>query len=364
MCSVTAGAWLHAYTLSGVTWGTSSVNYYVNPNSKWMSQSAAISAVQTGAAAWDEQSQANIRLLYAGTTSGSTLGMNYKSEVFFRDGSNGAVAEGYYWYDGTGKIVDGDIVFWEGTVPFFFGSGCSNGVYTENVATHEFGHVLGLLHSAVSTATMYPSMASYCDRSWMTLDGDDVAAIERAYPPGSGGAPNTAPSISISSPLNSALFSDSAAITFSGAASDAQDGNLTSSLKWTSNLMFEQQIGTGGSFTRTLPAGVHIITATATDHGGLTGSELVTITVSIAPPSGGVLQVRAYKVRGFQQVDLTWSGISAAMVDIHRNGEVVATVANIGARTESLNQRGAGSYTYQVCAAGTSTCTNSVTASF
>ena len=114
-----------------------------------MSPNAAISAVQQAAAGWSQQSRANIQLVYAGTTTGSSLTLNSKNEVFFRNGSNGGnVAETYYWWDGTGKLVDADIVFYEGSYHFYTGSGCSAGIYVENVAIHEFGHVLGLGHTA------------------------------------------------------------------------------------------------------------------------------------------------------------------------------------------------------------------------
>ena len=47
---VVSGGDLHSYATSGHKWGTTSVSYYVNPQSIYVSSSAAISAVQTGAA--------------------------------------------------------------------------------------------------------------------------------------------------------------------------------------------------------------------------------------------------------------------------------------------------------------------------
>ena len=127
--------------------------------------------------------QASIQLVYAGTTTGTSLTMNNKNEVFFRNGSNGAsVAETYYWWDGTGKLVDADMVFYEGAFHFYAVSGCSGGIYVENVAIHEFGHVLGLSHSSARGATMSPSMSSYCDMTQLTLEADDIAGIESLYP--------------------------------------------------------------------------------------------------------------------------------------------------------------------------------------
>ena len=55
------------------------------------------------------------------------------------------------------QIIDADIVFWDEGFKFFAGtSGCSGGFYIEDIAAHEFGHALGLGHSTVSGATMYP----------------------------------------------------------------------------------------------------------------------------------------------------------------------------------------------------------------
>jgi hypothetical protein len=69
-------------------------------------------------------------------------------------------------------------------------------------------------------------------------------------------------------------------ITFTGSASDAEDGDLTAGLSWVSSL--DGAIGTGGSFSRSdLSVGGHTITATVTDSGGLAASEQITLTVLV-----------------------------------------------------------------------------------
>lgn len=107
------------------------------------------------------------------------------------------------------------------------------------------------------------------------------------YISGSGG--NTAPAVTITAPTNGASFASGTAVTFSGTASDTQDGNLSSSLAWTSSL--DGTIGSGASFsTSALSAGTHTITAAVTDSGGLAGSASITLTVT----SGGSVTVTFY----------------------------------------------------------------------
>ena len=45
---------------------------------------------------------------------------------------------------------------------------------------HEVGHVLGLGHSSVPGATMYPSV-SYCNNGPATIETDDKNAINHLY---------------------------------------------------------------------------------------------------------------------------------------------------------------------------------------
>ena len=104
-----------------------------------------------------------------------------------------------------------------------------------------------------------------------------------AYAAVNDGAPiNTAPSVAISSPANGTLFAQGATISFAATASDVEDGTLTSSLAWTSNI--DGAIGSGGSFSRTLSTGTHSIVASVADSGGRSGAGSVTITVSAPAP--------------------------------------------------------------------------------
>lgn len=83
------------------------------------------------------------------------------------------------------------------------------------------------------------------------------------------------------------------------------------------------------------------------------------------PPEEGItLSAVGYKVRGIKTVDLSWSGATSTSIDVYRDGALITTTANDGFHTDSTGQRGGGSLTYQVCEAGTSTCSNTVTVSF
>ena len=91
-------------------------------------------------------------------------------------------------------------------------------------------------------------------------------------PPG-----NAAPVVTITTPADGDAFASGATIAFAGSASDAEDGDLTANLAWSSDI--DGPLGSGGSFSRTLSDGEHTITASVADSVGLTASDAVTITV-------------------------------------------------------------------------------------
>lgn len=110
--------------------------------------------------------------------------------------------------------------------------------------------------------------------------------------------------------------------------------------------------------------GTYTVVLTVTDDGGATDSDSQAVTVS-EPSDGGIsLTATGYKLRGLHKADLEWSGATSTDVDVYRDGTVVATTANDGFHTDPIDQRGSGSYTYQVCEAGTTTCSSEATVSF
>jgi hypothetical protein len=164
---------------------------------------------------------------------------------------------------------------------------------------------------------------------------------------------NTAPTVTISSPQDGASFGSGASISFAGSASDKEDGTLTTTMVWKSDL--DGQIGTGGSFDGVLRDGTHTITASATDSGGLTGTANISITIG-----GGVdsinLRVTPRKVKTKYYADLEWDGATTATVDILRNFvRVIIDTPNDGFYKDNLGSRVSVPTYYQVCEHGSTT---------
>ncbi|HJR58620.1 MAG TPA: M36 family metallopeptidase [Vicinamibacterales bacterium] len=171
-----------------------------------------------------------------------------------------------------------------------------------------------------------------------------------------GGGGNTAPFVSITSPANNFSSPFGSTFNFAGTANDDLDGNVASSLSWTSSR--DGAIGSGASFsTTTLTEGTHTITASATDSGGLTGSASISVTVT---PAGGesniTLDAVGWKSKGKNLVNLTWFGANTATVDIYRNGVKILTTPNDNAETDSTGTKGSRTFTYKLCEANSSVC--------
>lgn len=172
-----------AYVALGASWQTPVVLYYINTTNFDLLPAAIAPAVRAGADAWPLQSGASFRFEFAGLTPRSTVTDDGVNLVVFRNASSGSAIATTYWWSSGNRIVDADIVFWGGAFRFFAGStGCANGFYIEDIAAHEFGHALGLGHSASSAATMYYATAP-CNSGNRLLDADDIAGVRALYPP-------------------------------------------------------------------------------------------------------------------------------------------------------------------------------------
>ena len=170
-----------AYSLNGPTWPQAQMSYVVNAANLDLPGLSAESAVRSGADAWVQQSAA-FRFVYGGSSSQTTNTLDNINLVLFRNASSGSAIATTYWWTSGSRIIDADVVFWDGAFRFFAGSsGCSGGFYIEDIAVHEFGHALGLGHSASGDATMYPSTSS-CNARNRSLDADDIAGARALYP--------------------------------------------------------------------------------------------------------------------------------------------------------------------------------------
>lgn len=99
------------------------------------------------------------------------------------------------------------------------------------------------------------------------------------------GVTNNTPVVTITQPASDSDLDG--VITFEGSVTDAEDDNaaLTAALAWNSSLDGAFTNSGGGPFDETLSVGTHIVTASVTDSGGVTGSATRTITVGVTVPT-------------------------------------------------------------------------------
>jgi hypothetical protein len=178
-----------AYVLNGPVWPGHSTTYVINTTNLDLPDDAVESAVRAGADTWALQTGGAFTFTFTGRSTQTTNGFDGTNLVVFRNASSGSAIATTYWWSSGSTIVDADIVFWDGGFQFFAGTtGCSNGFYIEDIAAHEFGHALGLGHSASPAATMYPTVSS-CATGNRVLDADDIAGVVALYPLGGPSAP-------------------------------------------------------------------------------------------------------------------------------------------------------------------------------
>ncbi|MCK4622077.1 MAG: Ig-like domain-containing protein [Desulfuromonadales bacterium] len=124
---------------------------------------------------------------------------------------------------------------------------------------------------------------------------------------------NTSPTVTITAPLDGSTFAEGTSISFAGTATDAEDGDLTASLAWTSSL--DGAIGTGGSFSAVLSVGNHTITASVKDSIGLTASASITVTVSANTPPTVTITAPTDGSTFTEGASITFSGTAAGIED-------------------------------------------------
>jgi hypothetical protein len=160
---------------------------------------AVVNAINNSSVGWNSAGSGTVVTATKGSVSGFSLG-DGTPMLNFRDPQNActgnclaATFTGYYSQrgDGSYRIYDADIVTntshsWTSQSEDPGGSGCSGEFYIEGVQVHEVGHGLGLGHSGVSGATMYPSVSA-CNNGPASIATDDANAINALYSGGGGG---------------------------------------------------------------------------------------------------------------------------------------------------------------------------------
>ncbi|HYC62859.1 MAG TPA: matrixin family metalloprotease [Thermoanaerobaculia bacterium] len=93
-----------------------------------------------------------------------------------------ATLTGYYIsQSGDDRIYDADV--YTNTAHQYYSSGesgCSGEYDINGIMVHEVGHVIGIGHSNVAGATMYPSVSA-CNAGNRTIEADDRAARDNLY---------------------------------------------------------------------------------------------------------------------------------------------------------------------------------------
>ncbi len=156
------------------------------------------------------------------------------------------------------------------------------------------------------------------------VTGDIVAFDHNSKHKGTRGgkSSNEAPVVEITNPTDGDSFVDgeTVPIAFEATASDAEDAGLTcGDLSWNSNR--DAAIGNGCSFSTTLSAGTHTITASITDSGDKTGTDSISITV------GNVVDTTSRFIRPVP------IGVSSGNVELYENkGRFYCSVGTLGTR--------------------------------
>ena len=236
---------------------------------------------------------------------------------------------------------------------------------TSMASPHVAGTAALMIASGITDpATLRSQLRSTADDLGVSgpdpLYGYGLVDAHEAAPP----APKNIPAVNITSPKDGASFVSGTTIQFIGTASDIEDGDLTTGLKWTSSK--DGIIGSGGSFSAILSDGTHTINAVVTDSGGKASSYSITINVgsSSSATIDSVLSINYYTEGGkntdahlriiVSLIDNLRNPVANASVKIalYHNGSSYLTAAGItgtdGKISFKANSAPSGTYTTTV----------------
>lgn len=179
-------------TIPGLVWPGGVAPYRVNPSFADVSVAGPperqVEAIACAAAAWTDQTRADFRFEFQGTTAVARLdtldgvnavfaseedGNEAYSTILFRVGREGGPPPAF------------DVVFYRSAAGRFLSWSALDepppGAFDiQGVATHELGHALGLDHTDIAEATLYPVLRGN-GLALRTLHADDRSGVESIY---------------------------------------------------------------------------------------------------------------------------------------------------------------------------------------
>ena len=179
----------------------------------------------TSTAAWNGGGAGTVVNAVVGSVASFTLGdgvpmLNFRDPINACTGN--CLAATFTGFFSGNTINDADIITntshaWTSQGEDPGGAGCNGEFYIEGVMVHEIGHGLGLGHTNVGGATMFPSVSA-CNNGPATTAADDNAGIVFLYGGGGGGGDSCAGSCGGQSP--DGCWCDAACINFGDCCPD------------------------------------------------------------------------------------------------------------------------------------------------
>lgn len=164
-------------------WATTpvTVRVYTTGNSTITDGSGGVNATVSAIRAWGIISSSTTTSAAVRGSAPATIMLNTNGGVC-TGSCLAATLTGYYTTQtGDDRIYDADIYTNQAYQYYSSGeTGCSGEYDINGIMTHEVGHVIGIGHSNVAGATMYPSVSA-CNAGNRTLEADDIAARDDLY---------------------------------------------------------------------------------------------------------------------------------------------------------------------------------------
>jgi len=175
------------YVLTGYKWPSTPVTYAINHGSipAGLIKTAVSDAIKTSAETWDAATGAELfKDAVSDTTAAYGVYDQTNAVTFAPIASSGTIAVTMYWFNRKTKaLLEFDMCF-NTNYPWGI-SGSTSGTFMDirNIATHEFGHSVGLgdlYKTTTADLTMY-GYANYNEINKTSLEAGDIAGIQFLY---------------------------------------------------------------------------------------------------------------------------------------------------------------------------------------